>query len=447
MRGMDRLDPTRRHFLAALGAAGLGLTVARRARGSVPQSGALDRAMEAFRWIRSQRLPDGGWRAAEGGPADASLYTGAPGVLLFLAELHRRVPDGAERDAVRGEIESGVRFVADRVEPAALARNFGLYTGLAGTAVALDRCAAAIGPGPVTPVCERALALVREGAKEAGAGVEWDASLDIISGSAGIMLALLASGSPDDLALARKAGDRLIEQAIPDPPGARWPFQAGATRNMPNFSHGNAGVAFALATLGQATGERRFLDAAVAGAEYLCARADTTEGFRVFYDNIITPPIHYLGWCHGPVGTARLFWRLHQVQAQRPEWARTVHDCARAVMSSGIHEHADCGFWNNLGVCCGNAGVALFFLDLARATGREDYAAYARQHADLIDARAERTADGTKWTFAEHRRRPAELAAQTGLMQGAAGIGLMFVALDAHERGAPPPGALPDNPF
>jgi hypothetical protein len=52
-----------------------------------------------------------------------------------------------------------------------------------------------------------------------------------------------------------------------------------------------------------------------------------------------------------------------------------------------------------------------------------------------------------KWIQAEHRTRPELLVAQTGLMQGAAGIGLYLLHLDALERGQHIKIVLPDTPF
>jgi lantibiotic modifying enzyme len=225
-----------------------------------------------------------------------------------------------------------------------------------------------------------------------------------------------------------------------------WAYQVGATRVMPNFSHGTAGVAYALATLATRTGESAHIDAAHSGVQYLMGVADTSAGFRVFYDNIIDPPIYYLGWCHGPVGTARLFLRYHALDPGGG-WDRLALDCASAVIASGIDAGPTPGFWNNLGVCCGNAGVAMFFLRLGRRTGRREFAAYARRHAAVVASRAACDDAGCRWTFAEHRRRPDELSTQTGLMQGAAGIGLLELSLAADERGDEQPATLPDDPL
>ena len=54
---------------------------------------------------------------------------------------------------------------------------------------------------------------------------------------------------------------------------------------------------------------------------------------------------------------------------------------------------------------------------------------------------------GLRWIQAEHRTRPDFLQAQTGLMQGAAGIGLWLLNLDAYGQKRKPGFVLPDSPF
>ena len=66
--------------------------------------------------------------------------------------------------------------------------------------------------------------------------------------------------------------------------------------------------------------------------------------------------------------------------------------------------------------------------------------------ADLL-ARATRDTSGTRWVQAEHRVRPEQLVAQTGFMQGAAGIGMWLLRLDGQERGRAPFVRFPDSPW
>src|SRR5207253_5943577 len=130
--------------------------------------------------------------------------------------------------------------------------------------------------------------------------------------------------------------------------------------------HGTAGNAYFLASLYLETKDRAFLEAALAGASYLKAVAKTQgDVCLVFHHEPEGEDLFYLGWCHGPTGTARLFYRLYQATGDR-EWLDWVKRSARAILASGIPEKRPPGFWNNVSQCCGSAGVAEFFLDLHR---------------------------------------------------------------------------------
>jgi hypothetical protein len=61
--------------------------------------------------------------------------------------------------------------------------------------------------------------------------------------------------------------------------------------------------------------------------------------------------------------------------------------------------------------------------------------------------RATRDERGLRWVQAENRTQPTNLVAQTGFMQGAAGIGTWFLQLDALERGERWRYPQPDTPF
>jgi Lanthionine synthetase C-like protein len=77
--------------------------------------------------------------------------------------------------------------------------------------------------------------------------------------------------------------------------------------------------------------------------------------------------------------------------------------------------------------CCGAAGVGEFFLGFYTAMKEKAYLTFAQRIAVHLISRAERVEDGMKWTQSENRLQPYHLLAQTGLMQGAAGIGLFLV--------------------
>ena len=243
-----------------------------------------------------------------------------------------------------------------------------------------------------------------------------------------------------------KAGKRLIDLGNPVEEGLKWSMIPGYPRLMPNFSHGTAGVAYFLATLYQATRKKPFLDAALKGAAYLESITRKTEnGCLIFHHEPGGEDLFYLGWCHGPPGTARLFYRLHAITGNST-WLDRMKRSAEAILNSGIPEKKTPGFWNNAGMCCGSAGVAEFFLDMHRITSDRRYLAFARRMTRHILAAATPSEKGLKWIQAEHRVKPDFLQAQTGYMQGAAGIGLWLLRFHAFLKGAAMDFHLPDAP-
>ena len=439
-------------FLAAL------LTISLLAPPALPRASASREYRAAAhateRWIRASaiRTSDGTvWPPDTNHPQTPSydLYSGTTGVVLFYLEFYKQTHEPVFRF---DNALDGARALAKRMEQE---KDPGLYTGLAGICFALGE-AYRLFPHPGEKAdALRCFQILRERAVQVGAGVQWNDTTDIISGSAGIGLTLLyAARRLKDRAaldLAVQAGLRLIQLAHPEHGGLKWAMDPKFPRLMPNFSHGTAGVAYFLATLYQETRQKKFLDAALAGARYLLAIAVTDGGIcLIFHNEPFAKDIHYLSWCHGPAGTARLFYRLYQVTGDR-KWMDWVKKGARGVLTSGIPEKQTPGYWNNVGQCCGSAGVVEFFLALYRVTRDPEYLVFARRVAADLLARATRQGSGAastmKWIQAEHRLAPNQLVAQTGYMQGAAGIAMSFLHLDAFDRGRRPAITLPDSPF
>ena len=406
-------------------------------------------AIEAARWIRAstvQTNPGVTWLADPRDPKSASnsLYAGSPGVILFFLEAYRSTGDESFLKDARAGADSLLAVLAGEKEP-------GLYEGIAGIGFVLTETFKATGEQKYRQSALQCTRLLIERAKTAGKGIEWNDTTDIIAGSAGIGLFLLYAArelnEPSLRRLAIQCGDRLIELAKPENNGLKWAMNPTFARLMPNFSHGTAGIAYFLATLYQETRDRRFLDAALAGARYLQAVAKT-EGdvCLIFHNEPDGKDLYYLGWCHGPVGTARLFYRLYQATGDHA-WMDWVGRSARGIMKSGIPERQTPGFWNNVSQCCGSAGVAEFFLSLYQVTREKSYLDFSKRVAAQLMTKATRDAAGMRWIQAEHRVKPELLVAQTGYMQGAAGIGMLLFHLDALQKGRRPAIRFPDSPF
>jgi lantibiotic modifying enzyme len=330
-------------------------------------------------------------------------------------------------------------------------KQTGLYTGIAGIGFTLGEMYRATGDARYLEGGRQVVRQLSTRGKMVGKGQQWTPVTDIISGNAGTGLFLLyaadALKDPDAAALATHAADRLLEVGVPDREGLYWPMTVGNPRLMPNFSHGTAGISYFLASVHQATKDRKYLDGALAGARYLQAIAKTDGDICLIpHHQPDGLDLYYLGWCHGPAGTARLWQRLATITGDK-QWSTWVDKSARTLVASGIPEKRTDGFWNNVSQCCGSAGVAQFFLDLHTTKSDPAYLAFAkRMTADLL-ARGTRDEKGLRWIQAEHRVQPKLLVAQTGFMQGSAGIGMWLLRLDAAENGKKPFVKFPDSPW
>jgi len=411
----------------------------------------MDAALRAATWLRSTAI-----RSEEGmsWPADpydtgtvvTNLYTGTPGVVLFFLELYRHTGDSDYLD----DASAGADFLLAGLDTTAQAA--GLYTGVAGIGFVLNEAYRVTGSERHQSGALRAVQMIHGQAREVGAGVDWIDSTDIVSGTAGTGLFLLYAaremGHAQSLDLASRAGWRLLEQAEAGAAGLSWRINAEYPRVMPNFSHGTAGVAYFLAALHEATGEPAFLDAAVSGASQLLELADT-EGdvCLIFHHSPDGEQLQYLSWCHGPAGTARTFHKLFQITSD-PVWSDWTDRSANGIRQSGIPGQLTDGFWNNVGQCCGSAGVAEFSLAMHRTTAEPRHLEFAREVADNLLGRATEDAGGLMWIQAENRTQPEFLVAQTGYMQGAAGIGILLLHLDAAINGNDYAGIVfPDAPY
>ncbi len=409
----------------------------------------LDAAVRTARWIDASGVAKANGRVWPADPAKpdsvgTTLYTGTPGVVLFFLRLHAATGDAAHlKSATSGADALLAGLDAEEAN--------GLYVGLGGVGFVLQETFKATTIDKYRDGARRVTKLLAARAKPTARGVIWDDSTDIVSGAAGTGLSLLylAKELNDTAArdLAVRAATHLVDVAKPDAGGLKWAMNSTLPRLMPNFSHGTAGVAYFLARAYEETGQKAFLDAAIAGATYLQAVAKTDGDIcLIFHNEPDGKDLYYLGWCHGPAGTARLFYQLHRV-TKDPVWMTWVERSARGVLESGVPETQTAGFWNNVGQCCGSAGVAEFFLSLHEVTGKQEYRAYAERLTRHLLTRGTADDKGLRWPHAEHRVRPAEVVAQTGYMQGAAGVGAWLLRLDGVEAGKPNRVRLPDTPF
>ncbi|WP_406487548.1 lanthionine synthetase LanC family protein [Streptomyces phaeochromogenes] len=340
-----------------------------------------------------------------------TLYNGTSGVLPALLDAWRYFADDRYADAAL----RGARSVADALDDW---EDSGLYTGVAGMAVALQGVHRVLGDTAAGASAERALDVLRS--RYDGTG--WNDYYELIAGNAGIAVAALECG---DLDLAQLAVDRYPRTAEPSACGVQWEIRAGAVPRLHHISHGTLGIVYALAAVGRAADRPDLVDLALAGAADVVSRDEAgPEGFLVAHSDPQQQhekiERHNYGWCHGPAGDAQVFRLLSQVLPDDPEWAHLADRCWRTVVGSGLPRRPRPGFWDNNGRCCGTAGVLALACD--RQVERGDGSDFADVLVADLAARARTDGDGVRWSNLEHRETPGDLAPATGWAMGNAGI-------------------------
>jgi lantibiotic modifying enzyme len=260
---------------------------------------------------------------------------------------------------------------------------------------------------------------------------------DLTLGTAGVLLGgvwALRQGVPAGRELAEHAATVLLAEAEEEPTGTNWRyvplrFRTDPARDMPNLSHGVAGIATALALAGAELDRPDLVAAARSGAEHLVTLGDASgQGFVVprYVPELPDEPGHLsFGWCHGAAGTSLLFAALdeagvEEIAGEEPaSWRRR---CLHSVRTSGIPDRLSPGFWDNDGRCCGTAGAGDVLLDAWEQSGHDEDLAFARHLADALVERAIRSGPHACWRFVEHKNPEPLLPPGVGWMQGAAGI-------------------------
>ncbi|WP_371673673.1 lanthionine synthetase [Streptomyces sp. NBC_00289] len=397
----------------------------------------------AWSWVLNQVREDNGpWLpevVSEGdqdtGPATDrdTLYSGIAGLAPVLAEIgqYRQLSE-SERTLATGIVTRLSARARSRTEPS-------LYDGLAGDAMALKLLA----PGRESIALRRLAELATPEGWNTTIEFEpgSDAPLnDIIMGTAGVVLTALWAGGEFAEGIATTGSEALLRAADRTEAGLDWGIATSTRWRAPNYSHGTAGVAAALATAGALLHREDFVRAAVEGARHVLSVGSLEDdGFIV--PHTIPPstrevePVTYT-WCHGPAGTSHLFAALSYAGVEEVA-GRAVdelrHRCLTSILTSGVPQRLRPGFWDNDGRCCGTAGVGDVLLDAAqdrwaRATA-ETYLRAARTMGDALVERAVTDEAGTRWRFVEHRKEPPLLPPGTAWMQGAAGIAAYLLRL------------------
>lgn len=251
-----------------------------------------------------------------------------------------------------------------------------------------------------------------------------DDRLDIISGAAGAMLGLLSlhevTGEATILEKAIACGQHLLAHQV-SYEGAPKAWLTIGEMPFTGFSHGAAGISYALLQLYAVTQDRNYLEAALEGIEY--ERSVFSESNANWPDfrglKQTGQPGFPTQWCHGATGIG--LGRLGSFKiVKTPEIEREIEIALQTTQRYALQAIDR--------LCCGNMGRVEMLLIGAQQDFSLNGDRVALQNATNVVARAKRT--GAYQLFPNL----PNSVFNPGLFQGTAGIGYQLLRLAQPEQ-------------
>jgi type 2 lantibiotic biosynthesis protein LanM len=347
-------------------------------------------------------------------PLSVDLYSGLPGIALFLAYLGSVERRNIYTDYARKTL-AAIRRQLKKVfhQP----KQIGGFEGWGGLIYVWTQLAVLWDDQELIKEAEDWLETIAP-------LVDVDRNFDIVSGSAGGILSLLKlwhiTGSDRALPLAVKMGNRLLDQAQLAAEGIGWIVPTDLEGPLSGFSHGASGIAFSLSELSLATGDLRFLEAARRAIAFESSvfsdRAQNWLDLRGNRDPGSPREKFMTAWCHGAAGIG-----LSRLRILRSFHDEQIHqDLAAALRSTSTT-----GFGSNHSLCHGDLGNLELFLETSRTLG--DLSCH--REVELRTAQIVASIEDGGWLCGVPRG-----VETPGLMNGLAGIGYGFLRLIAPDE-------------
>jgi hypothetical protein len=354
-------------------------------------------------------------------PLGPELYSGTSGIALFLAELYALSGDITTRRTAIGATRQAIAHYKSIPRSS----HLGLYAGWMGIALSCARLGIIL---RAEEFLERAKQLLPNWTTE----TYTECDFDLISGSAGAIAALVVLhyilNDSSLLDFAAHLGDGLLGAVDKSDGGYSWRLPAFPYhRNLTGFSHGTAGIGYALLELFNVTHERKYRDAAEQAFAYEQYWFNDHEGnWPDFREQTGQGKRHKSSlsfatyWCHGAPGIS--LSRLRAYSLLKEEIYKT--EALRGLQTTCAMIEKTIRFGGgNFSLCHGLAGNAEVLLTSYQVLGQE-------AESNLVLAHIVAKEGITRYAAHDHCWPCGSNFGETpSLMLGLAGIGHFYLRL------------------
>jgi type 2 lantibiotic biosynthesis protein LanM len=379
-------------------------------------------AQENKGWVGFQRDPSSESLSLQ--PLGFDLYDGVCGITLFLAALDHITGEQTYSHLIASALQPLCQHVREAVSsPTKRLQSqwsIGGATGLGSFLYAFTQIGTWQHRPELLEVARQAASLITE------PRIRADQSLDIMGGCAGTILGLLTLykqvGEESLLKSAMLCGHHLLEQRVKTTCGARA-WSTLQKQPLTGFSHGVAGIAYALLLLAQATGQSVYKEAAEEALRFeqhhFSPEAGNWPDLRENLNVAEGSAMFTTSWCHGApgIGLARLggltVLDTPQVRSDLQVALQTTQAYSLAPLDN---------------LCCGNYGRIELLVAASQRLQQPQLLKVARQRTSALVQRA--TRHGGFRVLAQLPRQ----AFNPGLFQGYAGIGYQLLRVAFPEQ-------------
>lgn len=316
-------------------------------------------------WI-GMRLSDNAetlWRIS---PVGNDLYDGLSGIGLFFSHLYQITGEKSYRSAIEKMIVP-IRSELRKISKLSNYQAVGAFTGATGYAYTFIHLANSLGNRELLEDFKPMVPLIREAARN-------DEALDFIDGAAGSLSVFLdlyhITGDDQYREVAVCLGDRLVEQASPQPEGVGWIIPS-ASQALPGFSHGVAGIAWSLMRLYKETKQENYLHTLQEGLRY--ERSFKKNNWVKDLDGLERMPC---AWCHGAPGIVLSRLLLKEAGYEDEHLDHEIQ--------TGLNALVQQGFGADHSLCHGDLGNADILLIASRVLKESKWREQARNVGNFV---------------------------------------------------------------
>ena len=281
---------------------------------------------------------------------------------------------------------------------------------------------------------------------------------DLLYGETGTVLFLsdyaARFNDPTAQNMSEQGANFLLSIAKSNAQGSYWLFRRDKPFNLPNFSHGTAGVMYALATVGERSKNKAITTGAKSAYSYLqsIAKIETnTIAMPYGWGNDNWKGLYEFGWAHGLTGVALALERVGSSGFEGVNTAKLQNLIQYTLVNINLPEKPSPPFSEPslpLDARFGRAGVLSLMSYWSAKHPNEQSFKKVRDNIWLhIKQAAIEDDTHAHWKMIAPSFMGGGEAEYTGMLQGSSGIGMALLAMYASMTNNNLYSDLPDVPF